>query len=44
VHKNLNKVMETAVSFGITDIETAPVSLEEIFLTYYGKKNGENNA
>lgn len=35
--ENLNQVMETAVSFGITDIETIPVSLEEIFLTYYGK-------
>jgi len=44
VYKNLNMVMETAVSFGITDIETTPVSLEEIFLTYYGKGNGENNA
>jgi ABC-2 type transport system ATP-binding protein len=44
VYRNLNKVMETAVSFGITDIETKPVSLEEIFLTYYGKGNGEHNA
>jgi len=44
VYENLNQVLETAVTFGITDIETIPVSLEEIFLTYYGKGNGENNA
>lgn len=43
VYENLGAVMETAVSFGITDIETIPVSLEEIFLAYYGKGNGGNN-
>jgi ABC-2 type transport system ATP-binding protein len=40
IYEGLDKVMETAVRFGITDIETVPVSLEEIFLTYYGKGNG----
>jgi hypothetical protein len=44
VYKNLNQVMETAVSYGITDIDTIPVTLEEIFLAYYGKGNGGNNA
>ena len=41
--EHLDQVMETAVSFGIQDIETIPVSLEEIFLTYYGKGKGGNN-
>jgi ABC-2 type transport system ATP-binding protein len=44
IHENLDQVMEKAASFGITDIETIPVSLEEIFLTYYGKGNGGNHA
>ena len=44
IYEGLDKVMETAVRFGITDIETVPVSLEEIFLTYYGKGNGGNHA
>ena len=44
IYERLDTVMETAVSFGIVDIETIPVSLEEIFLAYYGKGNGGNNA
>ena len=44
ISENLGKVMETAVRFGILDIETIPVSLEEIFLAYYGKGNGGNHA
>jgi ABC-2 type transport system ATP-binding protein len=43
VHKDLDKVLETALPFGITDIDTIPVTLEEIFLAYYGKGNGGNN-
>lgn len=43
VYENLGQVMETAVAYGITDIETIPVSLEEIFLAYYGKTKGGNN-
>jgi ABC-2 type transport system ATP-binding protein len=43
VNQNLDKVMETAVSFGIANIDTIPVTLEEIFLAYYGKGNGGNN-
>ena len=44
IYEGLDKVMETAVRYGITDIETIPVSLEEIFLTYYGKENGGSHA
>jgi ABC-2 type transport system ATP-binding protein len=44
IHRDLDKVMERAASFGITDIKTFPVTLEEIFLAYYGKGNGGNNA
>jgi ABC-2 type transport system ATP-binding protein len=44
IHTHLDQIMEKAASFGITDIETIPVSLEEIFLAYYGKGNGGNNA
>ena len=44
IRENLDKVMETAAPFGITDIETIPVTLEEIFLAYYGKGNGGNHA
>jgi ABC-2 type transport system ATP-binding protein len=44
VYGRLEKVMETAASFGIVDVETIPVSLEEIFLAYYGKGNGGRNA
>ncbi|MBK5107423.1 MAG: ABC transporter ATP-binding protein [Anaerolineales bacterium] len=40
IRENLRQVMETAVQFGINDIETIPVTLEEIFLAYYGKGNG----
>ena len=43
IYEHLDQVMETAVSFGIADIETIPVSLEEIFLAYYGRGNGGNN-
>ena len=44
IYEGLDKVMETAVRFGILDIETIPVSLEEIFLAYYGKGNGGSHA
>jgi ABC-2 type transport system ATP-binding protein len=43
VNKDLYMVMETAVSFGIADIDSIPVTLEEIFLAYYGKGNGGKN-
>ena len=43
IHQHLDKVMETAAGYGIIDIETIPVSLEEIFLAYYGRGNGGSN-
>lgn len=44
IRQQLEKVMETAASYGITDIDTIPISLEEIFLAYYGRGNGGNHA
>ena len=43
IRENLSRVMEIAVPFGIKDIDTIPVTLEEIFLAYYGKGNGGNH-
>jgi ABC-2 type transport system ATP-binding protein len=43
IRENLGQVMKKAVSFGINDIETIPVTLEEIFLAYCGKENGGNH-
>jgi hypothetical protein len=40
IRENLSQVMEAAVPFGINDIDTITVTLEEIFLAYYGKGNG----
>ena len=40
IRQDLDQVMAEAASYGITDIETIHVSLEEIFLAYYGKGNG----
>lgn len=36
VREGLDKVMEKAVTFGIDDIETLPLTLEEVFLEFYG--------
>ena len=44
IRQDLPQVMEEAASYGITDIETIDVSLEEIFLAYYGRGNGGNHA
>jgi ABC-2 type transport system ATP-binding protein len=44
IRQDLPQVMEAAASYGITDIETIDVSLEEIFLAYYGRGNGGDNA
>jgi ABC-2 type transport system ATP-binding protein len=44
IYTHLDEVMKTAASYGITNIETIPVTLEEIFLAYYGNGNGESNA
>ncbi len=39
VAQNLATVMSTAASYEIIDIETQPVTLEEVFLAYYGRSN-----
>lgn len=44
VSQNLPQVLETAARYAVEDIETHSVSLEEVFLAYYGKGNGGNNA
>lgn len=44
VQDNLPQVLTVAAQNNIQDIETINVSLEEIFLTYYGKGNGGNHA
>lgn len=42
VQRNLEVLMDKTASFGITNIETLPVTLEEIFLAFYGR-NGANH-
>ncbi len=42
VTQNLAQVMRTAAALDIVDIETQPVTLEEVFLTYYGRNNRQN--
>ncbi len=44
IRENLEQVMEKAVLYGIQDIETYSVSLEEIFLAYYGANQGGSYA
>ncbi len=45
IQRNLQAVMVTAVQIGIQDIEEQPVTLEDIFLAYYGgnSRNSRNN-
>jgi ABC-2 type transport system ATP-binding protein len=43
VRENLPQVLTTAAQHDIQDIETHSISLEEIFLAYYGKGNGGNH-
>jgi len=46
VRRNLEQVMAAAAPLGIVEIETLPVTLEEIFLAYYGHyghQNGESH-
>ncbi|MCA9989915.1 MAG: ABC transporter ATP-binding protein [Anaerolineales bacterium] len=44
IRQNLHAVMAKAVEFGVVDIESQPVTLEEIFLAYYGAGNHRANA
>ncbi len=43
VRQNLEQVMAAALPLGIVDIETLPVTLEEIFLAYYGRESSGDN-
>lgn len=44
IRQNLDRVFEAAVPCGVVDVETLPVTLEEIFLAYYGRANqGEHH-
>ncbi|MFZ0546074.1 MAG: ABC transporter ATP-binding protein [Candidatus Promineifilaceae bacterium] len=43
VKENLPQVLTTAAQYEVEDIETHSISLEEIFLAYYGKENGGNH-
>ncbi len=40
IRENLNQLLAQAVAFGVLEIETVQVSLEEVFMAYYDK-NGE---
>ena len=42
VRENLPLVLAVASQHNVKDIETHNISLEEIFLTYYSKEEGEN--
>jgi ABC-2 type transport system ATP-binding protein len=44
ISQNLDRLMEKATPYGIIDIETKTVSLEEVFLAFYGphNKGGKN--
>ena len=44
IRENLAELLVKAAPYGIIDIETHHVSLEEMFLAYYGKGNGGNHA
>lgn len=44
IHENLNQVLAWAVDYGIIDLEDQPFSLEEIFLTHYGKRGNGKDA
>jgi ABC-2 type transport system ATP-binding protein len=43
IRQNLHAVMAQAVQCGVVDIESQPVTLEEIFLAYYGVGNHRAN-
>lgn len=45
IRQGLDKVMEKAVHYGVENIESVPVTLEEIFLAYYDlEENGSEYA
>lgn len=45
VQRGMDAVMERAVAYGIEDVDTPPVTLEEIFLAFYDEeRNGGDHA
>jgi ABC-2 type transport system ATP-binding protein len=42
VWQHLPEVMRTAADLEVTDIETQPITLEEVFMAYYGRNNNKN--
>ena len=44
VKQNLPAVMRAAASYDIVDVETQPVTLEEVFLAYYGRNSRKNHS
>ena len=43
ISKDLDRLMEKAAPYGIINIETKTVSLEEVFLAFYGPHKGGKN-
>jgi hypothetical protein len=39
IREGIQQVLEKAVPYGIEDIETPPVTLEEIFMAFYDRQN-----
>lgn len=44
IRESLNAVLAAAVEYQVTNIETHPVTLEEVFLAFYGNHRGGNHA
>lgn len=44
IRDGLDAVIQSALTYGIEDIESPPVTLEEIFLSYYNRSNGAGHA
>ncbi len=43
IRQNLTGAMQAALQYGLLDIEEQPVTLEDIFLAYYGNHGGKEN-
>lgn len=44
VREQMNQLLQTAVAFTVLDVETMPVTLEEVFLAYYGEQTAKEEA
>jgi ABC-2 type transport system ATP-binding protein len=44
IREQLNAVLSKAAKYGVRDLETVPVTLEEVFLTYYGEDRRDYHA